>query len=244
MFDHMPGDPTDPSTLFSSLNLELKGLRDEAAVAERRMTLQQATLSVCVLAGVQTVCAAVLVISRRAEGRADLALLITSVIVAASGICGLVGCAWRSRLFLHAFFLTQIVVLSAVAAQWLRSEQAAAKEALYCSEREDAMADDVDFDAMCARSGTVLRAVAIAVGLGVVYASMFCTDLLSEMLQDSLEHADNRKLLDFVWLMYQSTLVGVQRFEDRIHERFEELVHQGFLKAQDDQPSPRRRASK
>ena len=50
---------------------------------------------------------------------------------------------------------------------------------------------------MCDGSGTLLRFGAMFGMLGAVYASMFSTDLLSEMLQDSLEQADNRRLLDF-----------------------------------------------
>ena len=108
------------------------------------------------------------------------------------------------------------------------SQQAAAEEAEFCDERVTGMRGELE--AMCGRVGTSLRLGAMLIGGGVVYASMFWTDLLGEMLQDSLEQADNRRLLDFAGLMHQGTLVGVQRFEDRIHQRFEELVQLGFLK--------------
>ena len=66
----------------------------------------------------------------------------------------------------------------------------------------------------------------------------FFTDLLSERLQDELEDRDERSLLHFAWLMHKKTLVGVQRFEDLIHAKFEELVLLGFLKPRP--TSPRR----
>ena len=60
--------------------------------------------------------------------------------------------------------------------------------------------------------------------------AQFYTDLLSEQLQDELEQQDQHSLLHFAWLMHKKTLVGVQRFEDLIHAKFEELVLLGFLK--------------
>ena len=229
LFDHVPGDPTNPAALFASLeNVELKGLRDEATIESQRRKLRRAAVIVCALSSVQTACAALLVLSRSSEGRADRALVLTSGLVGASGLGGLLGGWRRSRTLLHAFFLTQIVALSAIAAQWLRSQQAAAKEAVFCDER--AAGTRGELEAMCGRDGATLRLGAMLLGGGVVYASMYWTDLLGEMVQDSLEQADNRRLLDFAGLMHQSTLVGIRRFEDRIHQRFEELVQLGFLK--------------
>ena len=75
-----------------------------------------------------------------------------------------------------------------------------------------------------------MQSVAIFVAFGVVYASMFYTDLLAERLQDGREEEDERSLMSFAWLMHKKTLVGVQRFEDMIHAKFEELVLLGFLK--------------
>ena len=121
-----------------------------------------------------------------------------------------------------------LCVLSALAAQWLRSHQSAGKEAVYCDGGVTGTRGALE--PMCGRLGTSLRLGAMLLGGGVLYASMFWTDLLGEMLQDSREQADNRRLLDFAGLMHQGTLVGVQRFEDRIHQRFEELVKLGFLK--------------
>ena len=110
----------------------------------------------------------------------------------------------------------------------LRHTTLAAKEAVFCDER--AAGTRGELEAMCGRDGATLRLGAMLLGGGVVYASMYWTDLLGEMVQDSLEQADNRRLLDFAGLMHQSTLVGIRRFEDRIHQRFEELVQLGFLK--------------
>lgn len=229
LFDYMPGDPTDPATLFSALGRDLKGLRDETTLAQRTQRVQTAVCRVCGLAGVQTACAVVMASTRLVEGTADAALLITAATVAASGLCGIVGALRHSRWALQAFFLTQIVVLAAIAAQCLRSQRAAAKEAVFCAERATA-ARHGNHETTCDQGRDRAQLSSMLVGLGVVYASMFYTDLLSELLQDALEQADNRRLLDFVWLMYQGTLVGVQRFEDRIHARFEELVRLGFLK--------------
>lgn len=61
-------------------------------------------------------------------------------------------------------------------------------------------------------------------------AWQFYTDLLSEQLQDELEQQDQHSLLHFAWLMHKKTLIGVQRFEDLIHAKFEELVLLGFLR--------------
>ena len=38
------------------------------------------------------------------------------------------------------------------------------------------------------------------------------------------------QIVKFIWLMHKKTMVGVQRFEDLIHAKFEELVLLGFLK--------------
>ena len=75
-----------------------------------------------------------------------------------------------------------------------------------------------------------LGTLALFLALGVVYASMFYADLLVAQLDEERHAADERALLSFSWLMHKKTLVGIQRFEDAIHAKFEELVLLGFLK--------------
>ena len=72
---------------------------------------------------------------------------------------------------------------------------------------------------------------------------MFCTDLLAEQLTDERAASDERALLSFAWLMHKKTRIGVQRFEDLIHAKFEELVLLGFLKPRWQPRTPAERRS-
>lgn len=156
------------------------------------------------------------------------AQLATSAIVAFSGALGVYSGMRKRRWALHGFFLTQVWALSAVAAQWLRSRQAAARESIFCADRDAATIGGHEA-ARCAAAGSTTQLGALVVALGVVYASMFFTDLLVEAVQDQTEQADERNTLHFAWLMQKKGLVGIQRFEELIHTKFEELVVMGFL---------------
>ena len=73
--------------------------------------------------------------------------------------------------------------------------------------------------------------MAIVLSLVAAYASMMVADVFAEKLQDQFEYEDQLSLIRFAWLMHRKTLVGVQRFESRIHHMFDDLVDAGFLQA-------------
>ena len=221
LFDPSPEDPIDPASFFGTLGHELRGLRDEDAIALRHARLLRTGRQVMILAAIQTGAALVMLLTQlmRLAGHRDAAAILTSLIVATSGGLGMYGALRHTIWPLHAFFLTQIWVLAAVTAQWMRSETTAARLQIYYTDRSKSTPPT-----------DVFHGLAIFVALGVVYGSMYYTDLLAERIQDELEQADERSLLHFAWLMHKKTLVGVQRFEDMIHAKFEELVLLGFLK--------------
>ena len=221
--DHSDGG----DAFFAALDPAYRSVRDEAALAKQRAKLSAAALQASLLAGVQMSCGAILALNLIYEGRNEAGLFGTSAILVISGLCGLVGSLRRSSWALEAYFLTQIVVLAVTAAQWLRSQQAARKTALFCAEHTRGIGSKAD---ACDTGHLFAQVSALLIGLGVVYASMFSMDRLTERLQDEREQADNRRVLEFSSEMHQSTLAGVKRFEDRIHMRFEELVRDGFLK--------------
>ena len=135
---------------------------------------------VIALAAIQTGCALLIVLLQALQPPSlrDSAMLLTALVVAVSGGLGLYGALKHTVWPLHAFFMTQIWVLAAVAAQWMRSQTAAARQAVFYSAQLH--------PAQSPLAKTALQSVAIFVSFGVVYASMFYTDLLSELLQDAL----------------------------------------------------------
>ena len=242
LFDPHAGDPTDPTSFFAPLAnyVSLRGLDDEEVIARRNAEVRRAQQRVVGLSALQTACAAVMLATHAVDGSHDSAgsaLIFTSAVVAAAGVFGVLGGSRRGVWALAAFEATQIWVLAAIAAQWLRAQQASARERVFCEEREAARLHGGHEDT-CGIAPDVLRFAALIVALLVVYASMFFTDLLAEQLQDTRETEDQRALIHFAWLMHKKTLVGVQRFEDLIHAKFEELVLLGFLKPRP--TSPRR----
>ena len=67
-------------------------------------------------------------------------------------------------------------------------------------------------------------------------------DVFAEKLQDQFEYEDQLSLIRFAWLMHRKTLVGVQRFENLLHHKFDELVDAGVLQARTSPPAkPRAR---
>lgn len=224
LFDPAPGDPVDPASFFATLGTESRALRDDDFLRARRERLVQTARRVIALAAIQTGCALLIVLLQALQPPSlrDSAMLLTALVVAVSGGLGLYGALKHTVWPLHAFFMTQIWVLAAVAAQWMRSQTAAARQAVFYSAQLH--------PAQSPLAKTALQSVAIFVSFGVVYASMFYTDLLAERMQDGREQEDERSLMNFAWLMHKKTLVGVQRFEDMIHAKFEELVLLGFLK--------------
>jgi hypothetical protein len=74
------------------------------------------------------------------------------------------------------------------------------------------------------------------VGTVAVYASMFASDVLAELIQDQLEVADNDAITAFIWKQHKYTVVGIKRFEDFIHEQFELLVEMGYLRLKESTP--------
>jgi len=235
LFDPAQGDPTDERSFFASLGHELSGLRDQENIKARHQRLMHTCRRVMALAAVQTGCAVVILSSQILQPAAlrDSAAVLTSIVVAAAGGLGMYGVIRRDEADaealarsikrsvwpLHAFFLSQIWVLAAVASQWMRSQAVAARQAtVFASQGRETPGNQS------------LVNLSFLTALAVVYASMFYTDLLSEQLQDELEQQDQHSLLHFAWLMHKKTLIGVQRFEDLIHAKFEELVLLGFLR--------------
>lgn len=131
LFDPTPDDPFDSASFFATLGHELKGLRDEEAVAARDARLHRVVWQVVALASTQALCALLMLASQIGAPTVDSALLLTAAVVLLSSSMGLAGGLRRSGMACHAFFLTQIWVLAAVFAQWLRSQNARARQAVY-----------------------------------------------------------------------------------------------------------------
>lgn len=145
LFDPAQGDPTDERSFFASLGHELSGLRDQENIKARHQRLMHTCRRVMALAAVQTGCAVVILSSQILQPAAlrDSAAVLTSIVVAAAGGLGMYGVIRRDEADaealarsikrsvwpLHAFFLSQIWVLAAVASQWMRSQAVAARQA-------------------------------------------------------------------------------------------------------------------
>ena len=233
LFDPSSEDPHDPESFWATVGVELRGLAgSESDFAERQGKLLSAVWQVVAFAAVQAGCGLLVLYMQlmRPAALRDAALVMTALVVLGSAGVGAYGAIRHIEWALHGYFLTQVWVLAAAAAQWMRSQSFAARQAIFLSAQSH---PGIHLDG-------AVYSLAFMVALGVVYASMFYTDLLVEVLQDCREHQDNRSLLQFAWLMHKKTLVGVQRFEDLIHAKFEELVLLGFLKPRWQPPPPGR----
>jgi hypothetical protein len=220
LFDPQSGDGTaSPESYFAPLGSELRGLDDSLAAGSRALRLRQTASRVTILAALQTLLAAAVFSAQAFDDNPSHVPMLVAVIAGFSGALGLYGGQRRHAWALQAFFMTQIWVLACVVAEWLRSQQAAAREAIFCKERAEATGSH--HTSSCGGGGGFAACASLP---------MVLADLLSEQLQDSHELADEKALLHFAWLMHKKTLVGVQRFEERLHAKFDELVQLGFLK--------------
>ena len=229
LFNAGPGDAVDYASFCTALSnhRELRGLRDADEIRQRAVRLRILALAVSALALTQTVCAGIIAYTfwvDLASGANDVASLITTSVVIGSGCFGLYGGIARSQWALQAFFLSQVWALAVVLAQWLRSQQQSRSTSLFCDEHRTAEVAEA-----CSNLGG-MQIAAILLTILMVYLSMFVTDSFAQELQTELEREDQLSLIRFSWLMHRKTLVGVQRFEDMIHTRFEELVNMGFLR--------------
>ena len=233
LFDAAPGDAVDYASYCAALgqHRECRGLRDADEIQRRTDRVHVLATAVTLLALTQTVCACVFAYTLFLDlfsGSQDSLSLITCLVVMASGCVGLVGGLRRAQWALQAFFILQIWALALVFAQWLRMQQQSGRTSLFCRQH---MSDSGASTALqCANAIPITQVAAVVLALAVVYCSMFVTDTLAERLQDELEQEDQLSLIRFSWLMHRKTLIGVQRFEDLIHAKFEELVTMGFLR--------------
>jgi len=232
LFDAGPGDAHDYSSFCTALanHQELRGLRDADEIRQRTTCVRELTVTLSALALTQAACAAVFattLLIDLASGADDSAAILTTTVIFGSGCVGLIGGFWRSTWALQSFFLTQIWTLALVFAQWLRSQQQFGRVSIFCHQHVSGAGGH---QAGCAAATDAAQLAAIVLSLVVVYASMFVSDVLAERLQDEREREDQVALVRFSWLMHRKTLVGVQRFEEVIHQRFEELVQMGFLR--------------
>ena len=236
LFDAGPGDAADYAGFCAAMvhHHELRGLRDADELQQKKKRVHTLAYTLSLLALAQTTCAAVFAYTNLVDlgsGASDTAARITTAVVFGSGCIGGAGGLLRSRWALSAFFLSQIWALALVFAQWLRSQQLSARAVIFCHQHAAGASGHA---AGC--STDVTQLISIVLTLGLVYASMFVSDVLAERLQDELESEDQLSLIRFGWLMHRKTLVGIQRFEDLIHTKFEELVVMGYLKPR---PTPR-----
>ena len=231
LFDAKPGDAGDYASFCSALSQDpsYRGLRHEVESRQGGMHIHGTSLTLGILGLTQSACAWLFGYTLwvdPASGAVDHASLTTCGVIFASGVLGFIGGALRSQWSLRAFFLSQIWALALVCGQWLRSQQQSDRTMIFCEQHIAGQA----MSYRCAAAIDTAQVAAILLSLVVAYASMFVSDMLVERLQDELEHQDQVALVRFSWLMHRKTLVGIQRFEDRIRSKFEELVMLGFLK--------------
>ena len=224
IFDAGPGDAADYASFCAALahHRELRGLRDADELHRRTTLARMLSLTLSALALSQGVSASVFGYTLWVDLGDDPAAQLTCAIVFGSGCLGLVGGVWRLTWALQSFFMTQIWALAFVFAQWLRSQQRSGRTSLFCQQYAAGK---------CAAGTDATQLGAIILSLMLVYASMFVSDVLAERLQNDLEREDQVSLIRLSWHMHRKTLAGVQRFEDLIHSKFEELVGMGYLKA-------------
>lgn len=168
-------------------------------------------------------------------------VMCTSLFAATSSIVGVVSAVKKQISGLQWFFLSQIFCLTMMLGQWLRGVLASKNEQLFCDDR----AGGETTDPLCRFLPQHTQSTLVALALGFAYVSMFVADSLSEGLQDQREQEDHVRITKFVWNMNKKTVIGIHRFEESIHKKFEELVNLGYLKLKAPSPnsSPQRRSS-
>ena len=204
-------------------------LPSKKRIQDSKKNLKRLRALLIVISLVQTACALVSMstIATNPQGLEATLLLLTVSVTTGSGIVGFFGAWYEERNVINWFFITQIWCLSTVVSQFLRNQQSSRRQHLLC---DDAVLNNASPGTGCANGELYLQSRSLQVTFCTVFASLFVSDSMSEMIQGGREDVNQLLVSRFVWQMRKRTLVGIHRFEESIHSKFEDLVSLGYIK--------------
>mmetsp|Transcript_58608 Transcript_58608/g.96753 ORF Transcript_58608/g.96753 Transcript_58608/m.96753 type:complete len:305 (-) Transcript_58608:385-1299(-) len=211
-------EPHDMSLFYE----KLPGKRTMKQQLRRIIRLQRILIVLC---AIQISCAVTFILTVKALP-ADFGKQLLLLVVCVALIAGCIGAlgAWGMRAsILYFFFITQCWTLTTVVSQLMRTQDAKTRSSIFCHEITDSTVD-------CTHVAKDTQIYALVVTCVVIYLSMFFADGLAESIQERVSQDNQAQIIRFVWLMRKKSFVGIHRFEDAIHQHFEELVELGYLK--------------